>query len=292
MMAGSNLNPLPVDEVGQGGVGHAPISLTTPGKRGRRRRGSAMTHLKYLRKRVGLTLEILSELTGISVSYLSRLESGSRRLNTDLIRRLSGAFGCDPAELLVDKIHEESAILPAEIRMRRGEMFGRSLEGSPITRSVEGARDLPVYALCAGASEGTVELKTEAAVEMRHRPAELAGKRDAFAARAGAYLHPHFTETTLIWFVPASPVSPEATVLLVLETGQVLLRKVWSVTPTSLHVCSLDPFEELKSGKTSAVCKAKNPSSHVTKDDGLIEIDRHVLRTAYRLVGTLDLSAL
>ncbi|MDR0753696.1 MAG: helix-turn-helix transcriptional regulator, partial [Holosporaceae bacterium] len=49
---------------------------------GRKRKDTPMTHLKYLRKRSGYTLETLSEITSISISYLSRLEAGSRRLNT------------------------------------------------------------------------------------------------------------------------------------------------------------------------------------------------------------------
>ena len=73
----------------------------------KRKSQSPMTHLKYLRKRSGYTLETLSEITSISISYLSRLESGSRRLNTDLIKRLSHAFGCTPSELLQELLQNQ-----------------------------------------------------------------------------------------------------------------------------------------------------------------------------------------
>ena len=68
---------------------------------GRKKKDAPMTHLKFLRKKNGYTLETLSQVTNVSISYLSRLESGSRRLNTDLIRRLAHAFRCSPAESLV-----------------------------------------------------------------------------------------------------------------------------------------------------------------------------------------------
>jgi transcriptional regulator with XRE-family HTH domain len=287
IMARHSLNPMPVEDQGFNAPSSSSVSLATPGKRGRRRRGSAMTHLKFLRKRTGLTLEILSELTGISVSYLSRLESGSRRLNTDLIRRLSGAFNCDPAELLVDKIHEESALLPAEIRLRRSEMFGQRHDGSLANRASDAFCDLPVYILQQGDQEGKAELKMDTAIEMRHRPAELAGKREAFALKVGAHFRPYYSDSSLLWLNPSPQVAPEATVLIVTEGGEALLKKIWSVTPTSLQVCSIEHFEALKSGKSESCCGTALPS----KEKALIELDRNSLHAVYRVVGSMDLSA-
>ncbi|WP_217423971.1 helix-turn-helix domain-containing protein [Agromyces sp. Marseille-P2726] len=48
--------------------------------------------LRALRARRGLTLAELSEPTGISVSTLSRLESGGRRPTLDLLIRLAGVY--------------------------------------------------------------------------------------------------------------------------------------------------------------------------------------------------------
>jgi transcriptional regulator with XRE-family HTH domain len=48
--------------------------------------------LRALRARRGLTLAELSEQTGISVSTLSRLESGGRRPTLDLLIRLAGVY--------------------------------------------------------------------------------------------------------------------------------------------------------------------------------------------------------
>ena len=94
--------------------GVVAIKAVSCGKVGRKKKDAPMTHLKYLRKRSGYTLESLADVTNISISYLSRLESGARRLNTDLIRRLSHAFSCDPAELLNETTHESRVITPLE----------------------------------------------------------------------------------------------------------------------------------------------------------------------------------
>jgi transcriptional regulator with XRE-family HTH domain len=49
--------------------------------------------LRALRRERGLTLEALSALTGVSVSGLSRLESGKRRPTLDLLLPLARAYG-------------------------------------------------------------------------------------------------------------------------------------------------------------------------------------------------------
>jgi len=53
---------------------------------------SVAPRLRALRQRRGLTLAELSEETGISVSTLSRLESGLRRPTLDLLIRLATAY--------------------------------------------------------------------------------------------------------------------------------------------------------------------------------------------------------
>ncbi len=61
---------------------------------------SNISLLKKLRKAKGYTLIDLSELTGLSPSYISRLEAGDRRFNSDLLRKLSAVLGCSEYDLL------------------------------------------------------------------------------------------------------------------------------------------------------------------------------------------------
>lgn len=61
---------------------------------------SVAKNLRLLRRIRGLTLEELSEQVGISVSYLSRIESGNRRVTEPLLFKLSELLQCDPTEIL------------------------------------------------------------------------------------------------------------------------------------------------------------------------------------------------
>src|SRR5205823_7348466 len=56
--------------------------------------------LRALRQRRDITLAALSRLTGISVSTLSRLESGDRRPNLELLLPLAKAHGVTLDELV------------------------------------------------------------------------------------------------------------------------------------------------------------------------------------------------
>lgn len=56
--------------------------------------------LKELREKAGLTLEELSEESGYSVSFLSRLQSGDRTLSMKHVAVLSKVLGVDPVQLI------------------------------------------------------------------------------------------------------------------------------------------------------------------------------------------------
>ena len=229
---------------------------------GRKRKDAPMTHLKYLRKRSGYTLETLSEITSISISYLSRLESGSRRLNTDLIRRLSHAFACDPAELLQEVSHDSHVITPVEFNKRK--------------RSDLPSRDtqMPLYCISADVENAdTLLVKICSPAEWRHRPAELLSKNDLLAIKAETYFKPHFSESSTIYLEPSSNLVPESTVV-ILTHGEIMIKKIWSITPTSLQLCNLGDIESLKNDSLS--------------QDRLVTMDRRSLDAIYKVVGYSD----
>ncbi|TVT42302.1 helix-turn-helix domain-containing protein [Amycolatopsis rhizosphaerae] len=62
--------------------------------------GGVGPHLRALRKQNGVTLAGLSELTGISVSTLSRLESGTRKPTLELLLPLAKAYRVPLDELV------------------------------------------------------------------------------------------------------------------------------------------------------------------------------------------------
>ena len=238
-----------------------------------------MTHLKYLRKKNGYTLESLSKVTNISISYLSRLESGSRRLNTDLIRRLSHAFGCDPSELLQDNNRNDvkKSMGSVHLRSRNNGL----LKPFPFThqKTFDGPmKDVPVYCLSKETTDNgdKVMLLRTAPVEWRYRPVELAGK-DAFAIKSGSYFKPYFSPTAIIYLAGNKNLVPENTVIITPENDNIMLKKVWSVTPTSLQVCNLDEIEGLKDGTIS--------------QSRLLTINNDQIKEIYKVIGFSDFDA-
>ncbi|MDR3179893.1 MAG: helix-turn-helix transcriptional regulator [Holosporaceae bacterium] len=230
---------------------------------GRKRKDAPMTHLKYLRKRSGYTLETLSEITSISISYLSRLESGSRRLNTDLIRRLSHAFGCEPAELLQEVSHDSHIVAPVEFnRKRRQEVSVRE-------------SNMPLYSVMRDNEDSNdLTIKICSPSEWRQRPAELSSKNEVFAIRAESYFRPHFSSSSTLYLESSHNLAPESTVV-ILNRGKIMIKKIWSVTPTSLQLCDIGDMELLKSGTVSI-------------KDKLTEVERNSLDAIYKVVGYAD----
>ncbi|MDR1982601.1 MAG: helix-turn-helix transcriptional regulator [Holosporaceae bacterium] len=229
---------------------------------GRKRKDAPMTHLKYLRKRSGYTLEALSEITSISISYLSRLESGSRRLNTDLIRRLSHAFRCEPAELLQEISHESRLVSPVEFsRNRRMEIMSRE-------------NSMPLYCVTQDSEDASkLVIKICSPAEWRQRPPELIAKNELLAVKAGPHFMPHFSSSSTLYLEPSNNLAPES-IVVVLNKGTILIKKIWSVTPTSLQLCDISDIELLKAGKLSR--------------DKLIDIDRNNIDMVYKVVGHSD----
>jgi len=230
---------------------------------GRKRKDAPMTHLKYLRKRNGYTLETLSEITSISISYLSRLESGARRLNTDLIKRLSHAFSCDPSELLQEISHESHLITPIDFSKKKREMLFPREAG------------LPLYCVEVDPeNESIAEIKICAPAEWKQKPAELQNRSDVFAMKAGPHFKPYFSASSTLYLEPTHNLSPESTVVL-LKNGRLMIQKVWSITPTTLQLCAISDIEALKSSRTSS-------------GDKLTEVDRASLDALYKVVGYSD----
>lgn len=71
--------------------------------------------LRALRKRSGMTLTALAEATGISVSTLSRLESGGRKPNLELLLPLAKAHGVPLDELVNAPPADDPRVFPRPI---------------------------------------------------------------------------------------------------------------------------------------------------------------------------------
>lgn len=229
---------------------------------GRKKKDAPMTHLKFLRKKNGYTLEALSEITNVSISYLSRLESGSRRLNTDLIRRLAHAFRCSPSELLQEISHDGNVVTAVDFgRRRRNDISPRDCS-------------LPLYKVVPNSSEeGDLKVSICSSSEWKARPAELMGRNEVIAIKAEKYFLPYFSESSTLYLEPANNLVPESTVV-ILDCGKIMIKKIWSVTPTSLQLCDICDIDALKQGRTP--------------QNDLISVERSGLEATYKVVGYAD----
>jgi transcriptional regulator with XRE-family HTH domain len=160
--------------------------------------------LRALRRRRGGTLAELSETTGISVSTLSRLESGGRKPTLELLLALARAYQVPLDELV-------GAPVPGDPRvrarpLRRG---GRTL--IPLTRQPGGIR---AYKMLAPAGEPADEQKSHEGYEWMYvlsgRLRLRLGEHD-FVMKPGEAAE--FDTHTPHWFGSAGPEPAELLIL-------------------------------------------------------------------------------
>jgi len=93
--------------------------------------------IRKIRRSKEITIEKLSELTGISTSHLSRIESGGRGLNLENLIRISQALDVDPEEVSND-------FRPEDLEMARTVNFDQP----------EPRGDVPNFTIHAGMGPG------------------------------------------------------------------------------------------------------------------------------------------
>lgn len=228
-------------------------------------------HLKYLRKKNGFTLEALANIMDVSISYLSRLESGSRRLNPDLAAKFAEAFGCDVDEVAkdLDKPYTYPIASAGTIRNRRQSRRTGFLDPFKATYL---KKDVPAYVLTKD-GDGKLFLKRTAPHEWLYRPVELIEKT-VFAVLCKDNFKPYFSEKGVLYVNGDTNFAPENNVLVCRNNGQVVLKKVWGVTPNSLQLCDYNEIYNLKAG--------------VIDSPELENISRDNLGEIYKVVGYSD----
>lgn len=88
--------------------------------------------IREVRKARGLTLKDLSERTGRSVAYLSRIERGDTRISVDLLTDIGEALGVDPKWFFPRKSGsgelERSYVVRREARRPMSNLYSRSFD--------------------------------------------------------------------------------------------------------------------------------------------------------------------
>lgn len=178
-------------------------------------------HLRNLRKKRGYTLNELGELTGLSPSYISRLEAGGRRLNSDLIVKLSTTLGCSEYDLI--KSHIDTNENEKPIKSREGAYL--PTKDLPIYKSIAG-ENLP------GGKKSSLPVANFDEPESKtFRLPQLMGSRSAF----GVYVvddsnFPKYRIGDLILIQPDKSISPGASVFMLTQDNEVVIGELisWS----------------------------------------------------------------
>lgn len=128
--------------------------------------------LRGLRRRRGITLAALAETTGISQSTLSRLESGGRRPNLELLLPLARAYGVPLDELV-------GAPFTGDPRVHLRPVTRHGMTDVPLTRRAGGPQ---AHKLVIGPGRGEPDPKTHEGYEwlyvLNGRLRLLLGDRD------------------------------------------------------------------------------------------------------------------
>ncbi len=64
-------------------------------------------NIKYLRKKLGWSQELLAEKTGVSSPYITQIENGKRTPSLDIVEKLANAFGIEYKILFENNIKDE-----------------------------------------------------------------------------------------------------------------------------------------------------------------------------------------
>lgn len=226
-----------------------------------RKRKKSKHPLRELRIQAGFTLEDLAETTQLSPSYLSRLESGSRRLNADIMHRLAIALNCNPGELLPYHASFQSA----------GRADGEVIPTNGYTQ------DLPVFAL-EGTPEISGSIKLDTPEQWVARPIELVGVSGAMSCvvRNGNF-GPKYSNGERLLLHPSAPLVSNCSVLAVTNDNRAFVGKFinWE---TDSNAATPNKFViEVAYGKENEPAKCETMS-----------FDKETLRGTYRIIGTFE----
>lgn len=265
------------------------VQIPSRSRRGRKSSRKSSHPLRDIRLSCGLTLEELSEISELSPSYLSRLESGTRRLNVDTIDRLSKALKCNPSDLLVtgerwDQIQAGTYTTP------RPHVAGTYESREPFAPTGK----LPIYG--ASANNGTINFSTN--IGFTTCPADLVGVPGGFALRiADDVMAPRYRKGDLVFIHPGRPLSPRAAVVVITTDQRVILGEfvAWRLTSDVKKFFNMpgDLNTEVSQDQYAIELKQYNPAygeihGKVNQSGENIILHPQYIQSAARIVGMVE----
>lgn len=229
-----------------------------------RKRKRSRHPLRELRIQSGYTLEELAELTRLSPSYLSRLESGTRRLNADVLQRLALVLSCHPGDLL-----------PHESQSNKSSQSWGTQNSSTSSRSgpTTFPQDLPLYKMSCNDNMSSV-IDFTSSQEWIARPPELLGVAGAFAFfvtdktvssryRAGDRVYAH----------PTYPLSPNCSMIAITHDNQAYIGR-------------FSGWQSEENGQSAKLIIDTSDGSDNSSNNVTLEQDQ--IKATYRIIGLME----
>ena len=262
----------------------------------RRKRWRSKHPLREFRLLRGLTLEELADQTDLSPSYLSRLESGSRRLNADILQKLSEALGCHPGDLLISANSDGNS--GTHDYGYSAQEQGHAYSYSGRTSALEGARqahnthqhDLPLYHL-ATTPDGVQTIDFSHPTEWMARPTELSEVLKAYAISLPTdIMSPRYYAGERLLAHPSKPLTPRCFVVITSTQGHVVVGQFMGWKSSETSEMSLGPIQANENDKLVIVQIGEKPSQFpgTTPEGRHLCIPRKIIGSISRIVGNLE----
>ncbi|MBN9343492.1 MAG: hypothetical protein BGO76_02665 [Caedibacter sp. 38-128] len=247
-----------------------PFGRTAPNKLLTRKRKRSRHPLRDLRLQRGYTLEELADLTKLSPSYLSRLESGTRRLNADILQRLAHVLSCHPGDLLLTDAQSSKFVMMSRMQNENNEVTDTA---SSVRFSTP---DLPLFKVTNKNSKSFIDFENPQ--EWIARPQELIGIAGAMSFcvdMASNNFGPRYRSGDHIFAHPTRPLSPQCSILLVTQEGEAILGEFegWQQGNDKLDHCVVHTTELTHSNQL------------ITKQ---LSFSNDKIQTIYRIIGLME----
>lgn len=238
--------------------------------------GLRTSNLRRMRRACGYTLDDAAKLVGVSVSYLSRLESGGRRIQPYLVDRFVEVYKCTRRDVLGDMVNglympNVFAKLPNNERSRRQHGYFKYYEA--LQDSVLPKKTMPIYTLTTRYYSDKVVffLERKAPYGWIYRPRELADIM-CFGLICGEALPQYFSSKGILYLAAAEALDVGDIVLLCSSDGTLMLLKCVSGTDASSTIRAIPAF--------SSDCDSSNKEKLIDVSSSDFEI--------YKVVGFQD----
>ena len=226
-----------------------------------RKRKNSPHPLRSIRIKRGFTLHQLSELTNLSPSYLSRIENGGRRLNTDIIKPLARILACHPGDLLLLEESNENS----------GYGVLDSLQDDTPS-PLKPIKDLPVYAVKYD-DQGHLILKMDEQSPLMYvaRPIELQGLNTAFAFMLDQSIdQPYYRHNEWVFVHPHRAFMPNCHIIIVTHDNHI-------------HIGQFKQGINGEENLELAIITNQNGQNHIKQ----IHFDRSAIKFAYCIIGSM-----